>query len=114
MRLVGDQIKHGAPLAQECVTGVVAGVFGTETPDGDFQVSAMQFAGPPAPMNGAKDEARADAESAEMEGRSPEVLLVSGLDMGGTDEHAAKNGIYNDLLLEWTLGELGPEVRARI
>lgn len=100
VRLVGDAIRSGTRLAQECVTGVVAGVFGVETPEGDLEVTAMQFPGPPAAPAPEKLPRAGDAPA-------PHIALLSGLAVG------AEASLAHDLLAEWLTGELGQDAAVR-
>ena len=95
VRLVGDLVCPGAPLTRHLATGVVVGVYGIETPEGDFEVASMHFAGLPPPI---KPPSTPPASS------GPLVALVSGLHAGAAD---APHDIHLELLCEWLTGELG-------
>lgn len=100
VRLVGDKIAAGGPLANKCVTGAVVGVFGAETPDGDLEVADLAFAGPPPPRALPHKVDPVDA---------PYVVLASGLAMGGS---STEHDMAYELLLDWVSGALGQRADA--
>ncbi|WFC97175.1 DNA polymerase delta small subunit Cdc1 [Malassezia brasiliensis] len=95
VRLVGEKIAAGGPLANKFVTGAVVGVFGAETPDGDLEVADVACAGLPPPRALPHDTDAADA---------PYVVLASGLAMGGS---STEHDMAYELLLDWVSGALG-------
>ncbi|KAL4401182.1 DNA polymerase delta small subunit Cdc1 [Malassezia pachydermatis] len=78
--------------ARQCLTGVVAGVIGTETPDGDFEVSQVFFPGVPPPLAPLGDVLKGD------------IVLASGLYAGNAQDPSHDASL--ELLLEWLTGEL--------
>ncbi|KIY72957.1 hypothetical protein CYLTODRAFT_366735 [Cylindrobasidium torrendii FP15055 ss-10] len=96
VKLVGEKIKEA-----HLVTGVVVGVLGMETPDGDFEVVDFCFPGM-APMIEEPDE---DSDM-EVEGVSPEdewIAAVSGLDIGAE----TSSSLAVQMMIEYLSGEEG-------
>ena len=85
--LVGQHIQNHR---WNLVTGVIAAVLGAETPNGEFEVVDMCFAGAPPQKSIKKEEASW-------------VAIVSGLDLGG---NADLDDFKADLLAEYLTGEL--------
>lgn len=96
VRLVGDKIQPGTEFARMCITGVVVGILGIETPQGDLHVVDVQAPGIPAPV-------------AQPPGRQggAKVALLSGLGLGGRGD-AAVDAAF-DMLTAWLAGDLGGE-----
>lgn len=94
VRLVGDVVRPGSDLALRCVTGAVAGVIGTETPEGDLQVHSVHFPGLPPPVAPSGAPTPGD------------IVLASGLRMGG--DAPAAHELALEMLAEFLTGELAP------
>ncbi|TRM61693.1 DNA polymerase alpha/epsilon subunit B-domain-containing protein [Schizophyllum amplum] len=94
IRLVGARVK-AAPL----VTGVIIGVLGVETPNGDFEVVDICYAEMPPPTYPKEDEGAA----MEVEEEDAYIAVVSGLDVGAPSAADA----HLQLLVEYLTGEAG-------
>lgn len=88
----------GKALEKEClVTGVVVGVMGTETKDGDFDVVDVVVPELPPQEN------RLEIGGGEKKGGKRKVALVSGLGFRGN----TMENFETELLAEYLLGEVG-------
>ncbi|WFD36250.1 tRNA-dihydrouridine(47) synthase [NAD(P)(+)] [Malassezia cuniculi] len=96
VKLVGDKIKAGSEFAKKCVTGVVIGVLGFETPQGDLHVEDIQLPGIPRKLESA---------SGAPEG-TPKIVLVSGLGLGNRSGDPRAEAAF-DMLSSWIAGDLG-------
>lgn len=104
VRLVGARIAPGSALARRCVTGVVVGVYGVETPQGDLHVLDVQLPGIPPRVEHAPAAHAAPTR----------IALMSGLGLGAGDGDPRTDAAL-DVLAAWLAGELGGErVRAAV
>jgi len=102
------------------VTGVVVGVLGTETKDGDFEIADLVF-----PEGSSRPQAKEDEEATKKKVNEEDkwVAFVSGLEVGAdeqiADEEEAEGEGHSHLrphselkllmLSEWLSGELGSD-----
>src|SRR5256885_1748880 len=100
----------GAALEGEMlVTGCVIAVMGTENANGDFEVVDMRFPDlPRQPQRWERDDIDTATRGASSEKSRPsgtKVAILSGLGIKGDEAE----GLRNDILMEWLLGELSGE-----
>lgn len=105
VRLVGERIARGSALARRCVTGVVVGVYGVETPQGDLHVEDVLLPGIPPRVEHAPAPAAAPTR----------IALMSGLGLGASSGGDPRTDAALDVLAAWLAGELGGErIRAAV
>lgn len=111
VRLVGDVIKREREKRGGIVTGVIMGVLGVETGNGDFEVVDLCYAGMPSvfkPAANGKGKGKAKEEDAmdvdEAQEKKTWVALASGLSIGS---ETALLDMKAQLLIEWLMGEGG-------
>lgn len=103
LRLTGTALEGEA-----LVTGCIIAVVGTENANGDFEVVDMQFPDlPRQPQRWERDDIGAGSNGAKSgeARRGSKVAILSGLGIKGDETE----GLRNDLLMEWLLGEASGE-----